>query len=374
MAFAAGNARSAGHEKAGYFQSTGGDDNAQTASWIAGAAQLLSHDSSSLIVSPSASMLSKRNANTSKVSLIEAFNAEGFAKNLSDMSAVPKSDIANKFWDVSKTLIDQKLILGDIAQSERHSYRVFLDKLVSGVSGFSTGSELYTSVSQKINLTAANQMIMNEIGAANDANGCVHPSFALNGLSDKLHLAAMLAKSGLAHGMSFGLEGEDHHFGNGGDQTGSTIGTARRGAQLWAHLRLFWDWITEQGLQDDVLVIVSHDFTRSSYNSIIGAPVTIKANGADVSIRVPGTDHSLTMGMVFLGGKVPCSRIGIVGDHNSAKATSDLAGTVATGPAFTSDQLVGSMLMRVFDDVVKDFDTVKKVWPNMAKPISFLVD
>ncbi len=375
MTFAVGSARSAGHSKAEAFQSTGGDESALFASWVAGAAQLINSSNSAFIVSSAPRISVQRSPATSKVSLVQGLDAPSFVRNLADAATVPTGQDALRFWEVARDLMTKKLIRADVDQTERSAYRAFTNQLVDGVAGFGVNDPMYQSIASVLNQTAVNNLINNEIGVGQDSGGIILGAYQQPALMEELRLAAMLAKSGMASGMSIRLPNEDHHFGYNDGNGGSTVGTPRRAAQTWSQIRLFWEWIIQQGMQDDVLIIMSHDFNRSNYNTTLGSNITFKGNGSDVTIKVPGTDHSVTMGMVFINGRVPASgRVGMTGDSNVAKATSDANGTIVSGTPFTSDQLVGSMLLRIFDDVIPNFDALKKIWPKMNAPISFLID
>lgn len=375
MSFGVGTAQSAGHDKAQAFQSTGGDESAMSASWIAGAAQMLTSDPSTFIVTQGSNFGAQRNALTPKVSLVEGLDVTTFSRNLVDSNGVPTGPNAKRFWKVSQQLMDQKLIRADIDKAERSAYQVFLDRLAGSGATFTTSDPLYTNIAATLNQTNVDSIISSEIGVGMDSNGILTSTYRQPALMEKLRLAGILAKTGTARGMSIVLSQEDHHFGGNDGGGGSTIGTPRRAAHMWAQIRLFWQWVMAQGMQDDVMIIISHDFSRSPYNTALGAMQTFKGDGSDVSIQVRGTDHSVTMGMVFINGKVPPgSRVGVVGDSNVAKPTSDFHGTMVNSTPFTSDQLVGSMLMRCFGDVIPNFDALKKVWPRMKSPIDFLLD
>ena len=144
--------------------------------------------------------------------------------------------------------------------------------------------------------------------------------------------------------MHIRLSSDDYHYGRSAGNQGSSVATARRGGDLAAQLRLFWNWVQANKLEDDVMVVVTHEFSRSAYNKYMGkAEVPVMVNGEEVKILVPGVDHWFLMGMIFINGKVaPASRIGVIGDTYVAKATKDFAGTITDGKAYTSDQLMGN--------------------------------
>ena len=117
-------------------------------------------------------------------------------------------------------------------------------------------------------------------------------------------------------------------------------------------------------LQDDVMVIVSHEFSRTPYNSSPGDTVNVMHKGVSKPVQSPGVDHHLAMGMVFINGKVPSQgRVGGIGDTYIAAGSADLKGIADPNiTAYTSTQLVGSMLMRVWGDVYANSREVSKYW------------
>ncbi len=80
------------------------------------------------------------------------------------------------------------------------------------------------------------------------------------------------------------------------------------------------------------------------------------------------------MGMMFLNKNLPAGgRVGNVVDNLTPRAGSDTAGSiVADGEPYTSDQIVGSVLMRVYPGLFPSERIVRKHWPAF-KPIQPLL-
>lgn len=93
----------------------------------------------------------------------------------------------------------------------------------------------------------------------------------------------------------------------------------------------------------------------------------------DASVRSPGLDHHLAIGMVFINGKVPpASRVGGISDLYLPFGSQNLQGIADKEiPAYKSSQLVGSMMMRCFDDIFPDERSVRQIWRNFT-PIKLI--
>jgi hypothetical protein len=179
---------------------------------------------------------------------------------------------------------------------------------------------------------------------------------------EQLILAGTLAKTGLASGMTVEPLYEDMHSG------GSDVLTARKASAAWAYISLFWQWVKSVGLENDVMIIVSQEFARSPYNKD-SMNLTVKdAAGGNITVNAAGRDHGLSMGTMFINGNVPKNgRIGMIGDNMAPQATKDQKGTVdSAAQPFTSVNIVGSMLMRCFDDLYPTERMVRKHWPDFV--------
>jgi hypothetical protein len=200
------------------------------------------------------------------------------------------------------------------------------------------------------------------------ANCAERNEIANNGYGDwffkeRLLLAGVLAKTGLANGMSVDVMNDDHHIG------GADVWTARSAAAKWAAISQFWSWVKSVNLQNDIMIIVSQDFSRSPYNQYYNDINIVDPSGKPISVRAPGRDHGLPMGMMFINGNVPkAGRVGFVGSNMVPQATKDTAGTIdSSGSAYLSQNMVGSMLMRCFDDLFPTERMVRKHWPTFKE-------
>lgn len=180
---------------------------------------------------------------------------------------------------------------------------------------------------------------------------------------DSLIMAGILAKTGLANGMSLRMAGGDTH------NTASDIESPRTAGANWALLSLFWKWIVAQKLQDDVLIVVSHDFSRSAYNGKIYEGNVLDANGKNQTIKASGRDHSLAMGMMFINASVPkAGRIGMITDNMVPVATKDAKGTIDGSLApYTAENIVGTMLWKVFPELFPTERMVRKHWQTFKE-------
>lgn len=177
-----------------------------------------------------------------------------------------------------------------------------------------------------------------------------------------LVLAGAMAKSGLASGMTMGINDADLHTG-GGD-----LLSPRTGAAAWAQIMTLWKWIKSMGLDNDVMIIVGQEFARGPYNGSFSEGVFKNAQGQDVTIKAYGRDHGVSMGMMFLHAKVPSGgRIGTVHNNLVPLAGKDAAGTfIQDSTGYFSENIVGSMYMRLFDDIFPTERMVRKHWPTFV--------
>jgi hypothetical protein len=164
--------------------------------------------------------------------------------------------------------------------------------------------------------------------------------------------------------MSINLLNEDTHEG-GADQV-----TAQNTGGVWALVSLFWKWVNANSLQNDVMIIVSHDFSRTAYNSRWSDNEVVDASGNNrKTVRIPGRDHDLSMGMMFINAGVPKSgRVGFITDTLTPVGTKDTKGTIDSSlTPYTSENMVGSMLMRVFPELYPTERMVRKHWPTFRE-------
>ena len=186
-------------------------------------------------------------------------------------------------------------------------------------------------------------------------------------VKDQLVLAGLLAKSGLASGMTIKAAGEDRHGG------GADVETARNASATWAKIYQLWSWIKEEGMQNDVAIVVTQEFARSPYNSnYMDIPILTK-DGRQ-TVRCFGRDHGLFMGKMVINANVaPASRVGRIGENLTPQAAMDLSGRPDTSLAgHVSVDLMGSMLMRIFPELFPSERMVRKHWPNFKEVAALL--
>jgi hypothetical protein len=356
VCFAAGTSQSLSHQEASTIQHTGDRVVGETGSpsWATGAAEAIAKATSSargFVVGalPGAQVT----ARTPSVATSNSRDVNDFAARLSDPTSVPTGETASRFWGVLADMHRARPGLATMSPTMADVAVASVDALVRGVPELRAGSSLLTDISSALSRASVDA----RINTLDDAQGIIATPY--NDLLQRLQLAAALAKTGLAQGMAIDLDGQDFH------QGGSSVTTARSGAQIFAQLTVFWEWVKANGLQDDVLVIVSHEFTRTAYNDNSGPTNTVRFKGSDVAVESPGTDHQMAMGMVFINGRAPArSRVGGIGDGYTVSGSATLDGVPdASIPAYTSLQLVGSMLLRCFDDVFPSARELRKYWP-----------
>ena len=375
-----GNSRSLSHHDAAAFQITGERFGGNSGSWVAKFAQALRGEANfvNVVAASSAasthetiysSIFNNKGYRNNNVALINAASLDAAHTSLSDPTGIPHADSdARQFWDTLKSINNG---IGGRYATLRESVSYYVENLITGAPELAQGSTLRSGIEAALNVAKVK-------AALSDTNlpggaVCDMPSYLLEHKTSEqlianLQLAAGLAGSGRAKGMLFSYGDHDKHGG------GSSSATPRYGSILFAAVRLFWDWVVAQGLQDDVMVVISHDFTRTAYNEKSSGAHALKvrqATGiADASLATKGTDHQQIMSMIFINGKVPpAGRIGALADNYTAFGAQDARGVPDTAIApYTSDTLIGAMLMRCFDDVFKDEAAVKEFFPNFKMP------
>ena len=285
----------------------------------------------------------------SDVSMIQARSIENFIDVTSDPSNMP-NEFSGPIWSSLAKRFEQDAIGSTkLAKSSYEILKTQLDTLTKGLPELNDIEGDLASIEGKF--TQAN---FNALKAdMQDANNIGYDySFRNN-----LILAGIMAKSGAASGMTLRLGGDDFHFG------GADVVTARRAAAKWIHLVLFWQWIRQQGLDQDVTIIVSHDFGRSPFNNKY-SDHTIQSENGNQLIRCPGRDHGLHFGMLFINKNVPSGgRIGNVTDNFiSFPAKDAVGGFDENASPHLANHLVGSMLMRIYPDLFPNVASITEFW------------
>ena len=375
-----GNSRSLSHHDAAAFQITGDRFGSGSGSWVAKFAQAMhGNDNFVNIVAASSadstreitysSIFNDKGYRNSNVALINAASLDKVHTILSDPTGIPHADgDARQFWQTLNSINNG---IGGKYTGLRESVSYYVANLIAGAPELAPGSALRNDIEAALN-TDKLKAVLNDTNLPGGAVCDMPLNMIANKMSKQLianlQLAAGLAGSKRAKGMLFAYGDHDKHGG------GSSIITPRYGSILFAAVRLFWDWVVTQGLQDDVLVVISHDFTRTTYNSKSNGSHQLKVRQAtgieDVSLATKGTDHLQVMSMMFINGKVPpAGRIGAITDNYAAFGSQNARGMPDQAIApYPSDTLIGAMLMRCFDDVFKDEAAVKEFFPNFKVP------
>ncbi|RZI55240.1 MAG: hypothetical protein EOP14_06860 [Pseudomonas sp.] len=316
--------------------------------------------------------------------VLSSGNKTGSVPDIVPVSA----DTLDDFKTVTRDVSQIPNIVGDptlarlkarFAQSSLGS--VLLDKNL----GNATGYQLDTLAVGLAELSQAQAEIANMDKFFGETNtkalleGCAEKDIALktlgyggalfpppNPFREKLKLAGIMAKTGLANGMTISLNRgfEDTHVG------GAEVGTARNAASYWLLIAEFWQWVKSAKLQDDVMIVITHDFTRTAYNGYKSSSAEVTdLSGKKVNVVTPGRDHALAMGMMFINGKVPRSaRVGVVTDNIAPVAGKDTKGGIdLNAQPYLSHNIIGSMLMRVYDDLYPTERMVRKHWPTFQE-------
>lgn len=370
LCFATITPQSLSHDEAKFFQGTGGKASTENASWSAGFAQAMhSPGSGRSVIAGSVNFATKLIGSTPDVNIVDGNNIVGFRQNFEDSNRVPKSEQSSEFWGVLSSLYEKDLLATKIPSTLGSRLSGYVEALLKGQPELQNESPLVTELDTFFTMAEVEKILAN----SDDLEGILTLSESYQRHLEKFKLAAALIETGIGQGMTIQLDGQDLHGG------GASVLTARSGAMIFAQINLFWNWVKSKGLQDHVMVVVSHEFSRTPYNGTPGNNFTVKykdANGAEQSaeFRAPGCDHQLVAGMVFLSGIVPPkSRVGGVGTLYTAMGSDDLKGIGNQDiAAYTSSELVGSMLLRFAPDRFPNPESLRKYWKSFRDPIDLL--
>ena len=380
ICMAVGNSRSLSHHDAAAFQITGGRFGNSKGSWVANLAQALRGSDNFVNVVAAASAASVRETiyasifndtghRNRNVALINAASLDEVSTILADPTGIPHADSdAQQFW---RTL--QSINAGGSGKyaAMRQSIGYYVANLVAGAPELVAGSSLRSGIEAALHSDAVKAALNDSSlpgGAVCDVEEKMLASKAVAQLIANLQLAAGLVGSRRAKGMLFSYGDHDTHGG------GSSSQTPRHASILFAAVRIFWEWVKAQGRQDDVMVVISHDFTRTAYNSKSRGSHDLQVRQATgvnaASLTTKGTDHQQIMSMMFINNNVPTAgRIGAIIDNYTAFGSQNAQGIADTDIApYTSDTLIGAMLMRCFSDVFKDEAAVQEFFPTFKMP------
>lgn len=177
---------------------------------------------------------------------------------------------------------------------------------------------------------------------------------------DQLVLAGTLAQTGLGAAMTITENSYDLHGG------GSEIDAARGTASTWIMLSQFWKWAKSVGLDNDITVLVSHDFGRSPHNNnFVTRPVYTSENKRE-DITSQGRDHDPHMGMLVFNAKakVMGGRVGVIDENLTPRG-----GTIGSDPSpgYLTTDLVGSMLMRIYPELFPTERIIRKFYNTFSE-------
>lgn len=354
MCLVSGTPQSLSHAQARALQITGGKEFGYSSTWPMAVAQNQRTDAyrNPLVVT------GHEKANTVlDVTGISAGSVDQFKSITQDSTAISQTHM-DPLWAVLKNRFERKS-LGSVELDEGlgSNAEFQLETLTKGLKVLNDADKDIRDLTAALSPTQVNQLVAGcaektEIARAANAT-----------LRNRLILAGVLAKHGIASGMSFTAAREDRH------QGGADVFTARVAAGTWALVNLFWQWIKKEGLADDTLVIVGQEFARSPYNNNFQDVQIMNSQGRAETVRCPGRDHGLFHGLAFLNGKVPSQgRVGMIIDNLTPVGTTNAKGKVdASILGYTSENIVGSMLMRVYPELFPTERIVRKFWPSFRE-------
>jgi len=354
MCLVNGSSQSLDHNVAAILQRRGTTSNAAAPEWPMAVAQFMKtvEKKNPMVMTSGVKTLS-----VPDVTPVQAKDIDDFARITRDLDAIPKNASA-PFIDLLKkrfSTLKLESVVTDKSISSLADYQ--LTTLTHGLKELNEAQSDIKVLRDSLSMEA----VKNEVKECVEADAI--SKMATSSIRDSLVLAGILAKKGLANGFHLSIPGEDHH------QGACDIITPRNMGGAWALISLFWKWVKANGLQDDVLVVVSHDFSRTAYNGKIIEIDALDANRQNQRLRAQGRDHSLAMGMMFINPSVPKGgRIGYIADNMAPVATRDARGTIdSEGTPYTSANMVGSMLMRIFPELFPTERLVRKHWPDFKE-------
>ena len=364
------NARSAGHATAKWYQATGhGRVSSYGPSWQVGlAGALAGHNGMTAIpVVNNLGGIGHRSIGlTRTVNVDTSRSLSTFYSSNTDHSTVPRtpSGMVSRLWQFAESHYKNQLGITNKDDAVRAKLGQYIEAAVRGVAEVGPGSSIETSVTAAINAdNVRSQIDTLPLGEkeSREVKGLISSN-----LINQLQLAAALIRSRLGAGMSIGLSGDDYHrpsvstatrTDNSGSAYSIEVGggaettTARRGSAAWAAIRLFWNYVQSLGMADKVIVICSHEFTRTAANKNTQKHSVFVPNGSGESeqlVDIYGKDHQPVAGYQIITGAFPGQkRFGTVADSFAAGASKDALGTIdLESPAYNSRDLVGSFLYK----------------------------
>ncbi|MBC7662162.1 MAG: hypothetical protein H7249_20895 [Chitinophagaceae bacterium] len=371
MCLVEGTSQSLDHNVARLLQMRGSPTASSSPEWAMGVTEFMR---TSANLNPMVITAGTKTSSVADVTAVVSPNIANFTSITSDPATIAAG--GDPIWNVLKNRFKNPALSSVIADASLNSSATYqLDTLKAGLPQLAKASADIKALTAALAADSTAKVLAD----LRDKDAVTALNTRDTGFRDSLILAGILAKTGLANGMTINAIADDLHIG------GADVATARSASSKWAMIMLFWNWITENKLNNDVMIVIGQEFARSPYNAATqaftmangagqplldakGAPM-VDASGKPIILKAPGRDHSLCMGTMFINSGVPSGgRIGFVGSNMTPQATKDAKGTIdATAMPYTSDNIVGSMLLRVYPDLFPTERMVRKHWPTFKE-------
>lgn len=290
-------------------------------------------------------------ASTPNITNLQASNLTEFKELSTEHPSVPF--LAKEFSDVYVQRFMKKQLNGvQINKADQESLASQLDTLRQGVLPETPGPV------RELEAILSDREFNNNLRRSNSDWRDIRPNPAFK---ENLLLAASLALTGVGTSLTIGNGGHDDHAG------GSDVVTARSTAAKWIYISEFWKWVKKQGLDQDVVIVISHEFGRTPYNRTEAEfPVILDPNSnTRTNINSPGRDHSPHMGMLVINSHPNRSfkgqRFGYISDNFVPRRGNSSEGEKG-GEGYLSVDLIGSTLMAVFPELFPTERIVRKHW------------
>ena len=357
------NPQSLSHRVGDLIQCTGSEvtGTAGLPSWAMGFAHRMSELAStptSIVVEPSPSVVTNRGRVAKRATSISASNVPEFLKSRVDAPHVlGTTEMHERFLNLLATQ-NVNGTGGKEWENASKSYSTGMGSF-SKPNSLDPNSPLVGDIANAIKESSVRTIL----SAIDDKANTEGHGLAL---TPKFQLAAALIESKQASAFAVHLDASDIHD---GDSSGHE---ARYGAVVFSQIRNFWEWVMSKGLQEDVMVLVTQEFSRSPWALPKNPGDPMRKYGSSVfhkgetkQIESWGTDHHLVAGVMALHGSfTEPARMGCVGDGYIPMAGSDLKGGSRAGLPHTITEMVGSLMMRCFPNEFPDALAVHNVWFN----------
>lgn len=360
MCLVNGTSQSLDHNVASIYQKRGVSNNAAAPEWSMAVGEFMKTE---MKKNPMVVTSGVKTASVPDITPVTAKDIKDFARITRDLDLIPQEN-ASPFLDLLKKRFVNPNLLSVRADTNLRGLAEYqLTTLAQGLKELNDAQGDIKMLEGLLSKEAVKTLTQDCI----DTNG-INREYS-SSIKDQLVLAGILAKTGLGSGFHIHMGSGDAHQGGGDTHTPREMGA------VWAKIAIFWKWIRSQNLHEDVMIVVSHDFSRTAYNGKIIEVDTPDAGGTNRRLKIEGRDHALAMGMMFINGNVPKGgRIGLISDNLVPMATKDANGNIdPSGNAYTSDNMVGSMLLRVFPELFPTERMVRKHWPAFKEIPQILV-